>query len=173
MAEEIVIASFSTAQLVVSLLNLHHQLKLSSDELAPLSKVIQQTLNNSKLDPSQASVILNILLSLVDQPMNIIKILVLSLGFPDPIVFFTSSRVVAEYTRRYAVELCQAGLVDAYMKYPSLIGSNRMERLTLYTFDKERSPEQMCWVWTLEVMKCLLLYSDNKGYVVTEVLKLV
>jgi hypothetical protein len=31
----------------------------------------------------------------------------------------------------------------------------------------------MCWVWTLHVLKCLVVYGDSKGYVVNEVMKFV
>ena len=31
----------------------------------------------------------------------------------------------------------------------------------------------MCWLWTLQIMKCLVIYSDKKGYVINEVLKLI
>lgn len=48
-----------------------------------------------------------------------------------------------------------------------------MEKLAFYTPEGERNHEQMCWVWTLQVMKCLVVYSDNKGYVVNDVIKIV
>lgn len=74
---------------------------------------------------------------------------------------------------RQATEMCQGGLIEAYLKTPILSNCIRMEKLVFYTPDNERNPQNLCWIWTLQVMKCLVVYGDSKGYVINEVLKLV
>lgn len=113
------------------------------------------------------------LLNFVGQPVRVLQLLISSLADSNPLYFYNTSRVLAEYISRYSVEICQAGLIDSYMRSPILSGSNRMDKLVFYTADGERSPEHMSWLWTLQVMKCLCVYSDDKGYVVNEVIKLV
>lgn len=35
----------------------------------------------------------------------------------------------------------------------------------------ERDPQQMCWLWMLNVMKCLVIYGGDSAFVVGEVVK--
>ena len=79
MTEDLMISSFSTAQLVLCLLNLQNQLRINPDMLRDLAKIIEKTLASGRLDPAQSSVLVNSLLHLVNQPINVMQLLVSSL----------------------------------------------------------------------------------------------
>jgi hypothetical protein len=113
------------------------------------------------------------MIHLVEQPIKPIPILLATLGEPDPLLFYNNSRVMVGFTSKYALEFCQHGIIDGYLKNPILTNSSRMDKLIFYSIDGERHPEQMCWLWTLHILKCLVIYGDSKGYVVNEIMKFV
>jgi hypothetical protein len=121
MAEDIIISSFSTVKLLACLMNLQYQLRINPEELSPIARVIENTLLSGNLDRTQRSVILNQMIHLVEQPIK-----------PIPILLATLDE---SFTSQYALELCQHGIIDSYLKNPILSNSNRMEKLVFYSID--------------------------------------
>jgi hypothetical protein len=135
MAEDIIISSFSTVKLLACLMNLQYQLRINPEELSPIARVIENTLLSGNLDRTQRSVILNQMIHLVEQPIKPIPILLATLDESNPLLFYNNSRVIVTFTSQYALELCQHGIIDSYLKNPILRNSNRFEKLVFYSID--------------------------------------